>query len=67
MAMLLACAAVLEHTGYRGNPECARASLALRTATLSAASDGIRTFDLGGDASMSGVVDEVIRRVRDGR
>jgi isocitrate/isopropylmalate dehydrogenase len=67
MAMLLACAAVLEHAGYRGNPECARASLALRTATLSAASDGIRTFDLGGDASTSGVVDEVIRRVRDGR
>lgn len=64
MAMLLACAAVLEHAGYRGYPECARASLGLRAATLSTASDGIRTFDLGGDASTSEVVDEVIRRVR---
>jgi isocitrate dehydrogenase (NAD+) len=67
MAMLLACAAVLEHAGYRGDPGCARASLALREATLSAASDGIRTFDLGGDASTSDVVDEVIRRVREAR
>jgi isocitrate dehydrogenase (NAD+) len=64
MAMLLACAAVLEHAGYRGYSEGARASLALRDATLSTASDGIRTFDLGGDASTSEVVDEVIRRVR---
>jgi isocitrate dehydrogenase (NAD+) len=67
MAMLLACAAVLEHAGYRGDPACTRASLALREATLSAASDGIRTFDLGGDASTSDVVDEVIRRVRETR
>src|SRR5271170_3376311 len=67
MAMLLACAAVLEHAGYRGNPECTRVSRALREATLSAASDGIRTFDLGGDASTSDVVDEVIRRVREAR
>jgi isocitrate/isopropylmalate dehydrogenase len=67
MAMLLACAAVLEHAGYRGDPECTRASLVLREATLSAASDGIRTFDLGGDASTSDVVDEVIRRVRQAR
>jgi isocitrate/isopropylmalate dehydrogenase len=67
MAMLLACAAVLEHAGYRGNPGCTHASLVLREATLSAASDGIRTFDLGGDASTSDVVDEVIRRVREAR
>jgi isocitrate dehydrogenase (NAD+) len=67
MAMLLACAAVLEHAGYRGHPECTRASLALRESTLSAASDGIRTFDLGGEASTSEVVDEVIRRVREVR
>jgi isocitrate/isopropylmalate dehydrogenase len=67
MAMLLACAAVLEHAGYRGSPECTHASLVLREATLSAASDGVRTFDLGGDASTSDVVDEVIRRVREAR
>jgi isocitrate/isopropylmalate dehydrogenase len=64
MAMLLACAAVLEHAGYRGDLGCAAASSALRDATLSAAADGIRTFDLGGDASTSEVVDEVIRRVK---
>ena len=64
MAMLLACAAVLEHAGYQGDAECASASAVLRDATLSAAADGIRTFDLGGESSTSEVVDEVIRRVR---
>jgi isocitrate/isopropylmalate dehydrogenase len=65
MAMLLACAAVLEHAGFRGDAVCAAASVALREATLSAAADGIRTFDLGGEASTSEVVDEVIARVRE--
>jgi isocitrate dehydrogenase (NAD+) len=64
MAMLLACAAVLEHAGFRGGPRCTAASVALREATLSAAADGVRTFDLGGEASTSDVVDEVIARVR---
>jgi isocitrate dehydrogenase (NAD+) len=64
MAMLLACAAILEHAGYRGATQCTLASSALREATLSAAADGVRTFDLGGEASTSDVVDEVIRRVR---
>ncbi|HEY1824634.1 MAG TPA: isocitrate/isopropylmalate family dehydrogenase [Acidimicrobiales bacterium] len=64
MAMLLAGAAILEHAGYRGSPECAEAALAIREATLATAKDGIRTFDLGGDASTSEVVDEVIRRVQ---
>ena len=64
LCMLLACAAVLEHAGYQGDERCARASSFLRDATLSAAADGVRTFDLGGDASTSEVVDEVIKRVR---
>jgi isocitrate dehydrogenase (NAD+) len=64
MAMLLACAAVLEHAGYGGATQCAIASSALRDATLSAAADGVRTFDLGGEASTSEVVEEVIKRVR---
>jgi isocitrate/isopropylmalate dehydrogenase len=64
MAMLLAAAAVLEHAGLRGAADCASASQALREATLSAARDGIRTFDLGGSASTSEVVDEVIRRLQ---
>jgi isocitrate/isopropylmalate dehydrogenase len=64
MAMLLACAAVLEHAGIHGDERAAEASRTLRTATLAAAMDGIRTFDLGGSASTSEVVDEVVSRMR---
>ena len=64
MAMLLAGAAVLEQAGYRGYEGCLEAARTLREATLAAAADGVRTFDLGGDATTSEVVDEVIRRVR---
>jgi isocitrate dehydrogenase (NAD+) len=64
MAMLLACAAVLEHAAGIGYGEAEPAARRLRDATLGAAADGIRTFDLGGHASTSEVVDEVIRRIR---
>jgi isocitrate/isopropylmalate dehydrogenase len=64
MAMLLACAAVLEHAAGIGYREAGPAAVRLRDATLGAAADGIRTFDLGGHASTSEVVDEVIRRIR---
>jgi isocitrate/isopropylmalate dehydrogenase len=76
MAMLLACAAVLDHaagdvqtiaSGSRGfvtSGQTGRAAQAIRRATLAAAGDGIRTFDLGGDASTSEVVDQVLERVR---
>jgi len=64
MAMLLACAAALDHAPDAGDGGVAAAAFAIREATLGAAADGIRTFDLGGDASTSGVVDEVIRRIR---
>lgn len=64
MAMLLACAAALEHAPSDGDPDLAQAAGAIREATLSAAADGIRTFDLGGEASTSEVVDEVLRRLR---
>ena len=51
MAMLLACAAVLEHAGRgRGSAMRPRRPVAIRRATLRAAADGIRTFDLGGNA-----------------
>jgi isocitrate/isopropylmalate dehydrogenase len=63
MAMLLACAAVLDHAAG-GDAVVARAAAAIRLATLGAAADGIRTFDLGGEASTSAVVDEVLRRLR---
>ncbi|HEY5437640.1 MAG TPA: isocitrate/isopropylmalate family dehydrogenase [Acidimicrobiales bacterium] len=64
MAMLLACAAVLEHAGIQGDERATEASKALRDATLSTAMDGIRSFDLGGSASTSEVVDEVVTRMR---
>jgi isocitrate/isopropylmalate dehydrogenase len=63
MAMLLACAAVLDHAAGREDPVIAGAAVAIRHATLSAAADGIRTFDLGGEASTTEVVDEVLRRL----
>ena len=64
MAMLLACAAALDHASMVHGHAVSDAAAAIREATLGAAADGIRTFDLGGDTSTSGVVDEVIRRVR---
>jgi isocitrate/isopropylmalate dehydrogenase len=65
MAMLLACAAVLDHAA-QGDAGVAGAAAAIRRATLGAAADGIRTFDLGGEATTSEVVDEVLRRLRRG-
>ena len=64
MAMLLACAAVLDHASMVQGHAVSDAASAIRDATLGAAADGIRTFDLGGEASTSGVVDEVVRRIR---
>jgi isocitrate dehydrogenase (NAD+) len=64
MAMLLACAAVLEHAGHQGQSETVAAAGRLRSATLQTAADGIRCFDLGGSASTTEVVDEVIIRLR---
>jgi isocitrate dehydrogenase (NAD+) len=62
--MLLACAAVLEHAGNHGDERCLEVSKSLRKATLGAALDGIRSFDLGGQATTSEVVDEVVARMR---
>jgi isocitrate dehydrogenase (NAD+) len=64
MAMLLACAAILDLAADRGDDAARLASQRLRAATMGAANDGIRTFDLGGTASTSEVVDEVIARMR---
>jgi isocitrate dehydrogenase (NAD+) len=64
MAMLLACAAVLEHAGNHGDEHCIEVAQALRSATLGAALDGVRCFDLGGQSTTSEVVDEVIARMR---
>jgi isocitrate dehydrogenase (NAD+) len=66
MAMLLACAAILEHAARYGHPSLGAAGTAIRTATLGAAADGIRTFDLGGHSSTTAFVDEVIARLSGG-
>ncbi|MGP0032169.1 MAG: isocitrate/isopropylmalate family dehydrogenase [Acidimicrobiales bacterium] len=63
MAMLLACAAVLEQASTEGDPAIGSGARAIRHTTLSVAADGIRTFDLGGEATTSEVVDEVCRRL----
>lgn len=64
MAMLLACAAVLEHAGTRGFLQGHLAAHQIRESTLEVAAEGIRTFDLGGGATTSEVVDEVVARVK---
>lgn len=63
MAMLLACAAVLDHADPAVFPGAAHAAGRIRSATLTTARDGIRTMDLRGEASSSDVVDEVVRRL----
>jgi isocitrate/isopropylmalate dehydrogenase len=44
--------------------ESHRASRAIYEAALEAVSDGVRTADLGGQASTTEFTDEVVRRVR---
>ena len=61
MAMILAGAALL---GHAEDDEAQQAGRAIREAALEAVSAGTRTSDLGGHASTSEYVDEVIGRVR---
>src|SRR6202022_2502101 len=61
MAMILAVASLL---GYMKGDEPHTASRAIYESALEAVSDGVRTADLGGHASMTDFTDEVIRRVR---
>lgn len=63
MAMLLACAALLEHASGRGSPAAGEAARAIRDATLGAAAAGIRTVDLGGTSTTTEVVDAVLAAV----
>jgi isocitrate/isopropylmalate dehydrogenase len=58
---------VLDYAAGPEHAENAGAASAIRQATLSVAADGIRTFDLGGEASTTEVVDEVLRRMREQR
>ncbi len=61
IAMILAGAALLS---YIDNEQLRRVHRAIREATLETVYDGIRTADLGGQATTSEFTDEVIRRVR---
>ena len=61
MAMILACAALLHNIETK---DAALASRAIYEATLEAVYNGIKTPDLGGQATTSEFVDEVIREVR---
>ncbi|HKV86619.1 MAG TPA: isocitrate/isopropylmalate family dehydrogenase [Candidatus Dormibacteraeota bacterium] len=61
MAMILAVASLL---GYMKDDGARRASRAVYESALEAVSDGVRTADLGGQASTSAFTDEVIRRVK---
>ncbi len=61
MAMILAVASLL---GYMKNEDARRASRAIYEAALEAVSDGVRTADLGGQASTTDFTAEVIRRVK---
>jgi len=67
MAMLLACAALLDHAAARGHRDATSVARTLRAAILETAADGVRTIDLGGNASTSEVVTEVITRLTTGR
>jgi isocitrate dehydrogenase (NAD+) len=61
MAMILADAALLQHSG---DERCVEVSRAIREACLEAVSDGVRTADLGGHSTTTEYTDEVIRRTR---
>jgi isocitrate/isopropylmalate dehydrogenase len=61
MAMIMAVASLL---GYMKGEAERSASRAIYEAALEAVSDGVRTADLGGQASTTEFTDEVIRRVK---
>lgn len=63
MAMLFACAAVFDHAADHGNSLLGDVASAIRNAILSVAAEGTRTFDIGGTASTSEVVDAVIEHL----
>ena len=64
MAMIMAGAALMHYIAEDGRPEADLASRAIYESVLEATATGVRTFDLGGTASMSEFTDEVISRVR---
>ena len=64
MAMILACASVLHYAGERGADGAETVSRAIYEAAMEAAAAGVRTPDLGGQAAMSEVCEEIVSRVK---
>jgi isocitrate dehydrogenase (NAD+) len=64
MAMVMAAAALLHYVFQKGVEEADMASRAVYESVLEATATGVRTPDLGGHATTSEFVDEVISRVR---
>jgi isocitrate dehydrogenase (NAD+) len=64
MAMLLACAAVLQQAGVKGHAGADRASRAVYEGVLETVAGGIKTIDLGGHAMTSEFTDAVVEKVR---
>jgi len=60
MAMIMAVASLL---GYMKGEAARRASRAIYESALEAVSDGVRTADLGGQATTTDFTAEVVRRV----
>jgi isocitrate dehydrogenase (NAD+) len=64
MAMILACAAVLGQAAAQGHPGADRASRAIYESTLETTAGGVKTFDLGGQATTTEFTDAVVDKIR---
>jgi 3-isopropylmalate dehydrogenase len=64
MAMILACAAILGQAAAKGRTGADRASRAIYESTLETTAGGVKTFDLGGEATTTGFTDAVIEKIR---
>lgn len=64
LAMILACGALLHHAASPTNPQRARASEAIYSATMGVTAAGVRTPDLGGQSSTSEVTNEILTAIR---
>jgi isocitrate dehydrogenase (NAD+) len=64
MAMILACAAVLHYADVRGVRGADRASRAIYESVLETIAGGLKTIDLGGEATTTEFTDGVIEKIR---
>ncbi|GAC1522430.1 MAG: homoisocitrate dehydrogenase [Thermoleophilaceae bacterium] len=64
MGMIMAGAALLHYVAEAGHRDADVASRAIYESVLEATASGVRTFDLGGEATTSAFTDDVISRVK---